>query len=93
MAGAAPALELFAAADIHAVAEHDVALADALADAVGASGTGSAIVTWDDPDGTDLARMTAAGLVASGRAGRARVAFHVWNDEADLDAVLRALRR
>ncbi|WP_246846646.1 aminotransferase class V-fold PLP-dependent enzyme [Humibacter ginsenosidimutans] len=93
MAGAAPALELFAETDIHAVFKHDVTLADALSEAVGTDARGSAIVTWHDPDREDLARMTAAGIVASGRAGRARVAFHVWNDESDLDRVLRALAR
>ena len=53
----------------------------------------SAIVTWADPDGCDLARLTAAGITASGRAGRARVAFHVFNDEADVDLALAALGR
>ena len=53
----------------------------------------SAIVTWADPDGCDLARLTAAGIVASGRAGRARVAFHLFNDERDVDMALVALGR
>ena len=35
----------------------------------------SAIVTWPDASGADLARFTAAGLIASGRNGRVRVAF------------------
>ena len=53
----------------------------------------SAIVTWADPDGCDLARLTAAGITASGRAGRARVAFHVFNDDRDVDLALAALGR
>ena len=50
-------------------------------------------MTWADPDGSDLARLAAAGIVASGRAGRARVAFHVFNDEDDVGAALAALGR
>lgn len=53
----------------------------------------SAIVTWDDPEGCDLARLTAAGITASGRAGRARVAFHLFNDDEDVALALRALDR
>ena len=53
----------------------------------------SAIVTWADPDGCDLARLTTAGIIASGRAGRARVAFHVFNDDEDVELALAALGR
>jgi hypothetical protein len=37
--------------------------------------------------------MTASGIIASGRAGRARVAFHVFNDHDDVDLAVRALGR
>jgi selenocysteine lyase/cysteine desulfurase len=93
MAAAAPALELFAGADIQAVRDHDVALADALAERLGLEAPGSAILTWPDADGHDLAALTDAGLVASGRAGRARVAFHVWNDQSDVDRAAAAVGR
>lgn len=53
----------------------------------------SAIVSWDDPTGGDLARLRAAGITASGRAGRARAAFHLYNTAADVDAAARALGR
>jgi selenocysteine lyase/cysteine desulfurase len=49
-------------------------------------------VTWADPDATDLGRLVAAGVKASGRAGRLRASFHQWNDESDVAAVLAALR-
>ena len=91
VAGAAPALELFADADLGAIREHDVELADTFAAGLGLESRGSAIVTWQDPDGAELRALTQAGIVASGRAGRARVAFHVWNDETDVDRALRAL--
>ena len=51
----------------------------------------SAIVTWPDPTGADLARLTAAGITASGRAGNARIAFHLWNGPEDIEALAAAL--
>jgi selenocysteine lyase/cysteine desulfurase len=36
--------------------------------------------------------LIGAGIRASGRAGRLRASFHIWNTEADVDAVLDALR-
>jgi len=93
--GAEPALELFTASDLEAVHDHTTGLA-----AIFRRGLGleipqipSAIVTWEDPDGCDLARLTAAGITASGRAGRARVAFHVFNDDVDVEIALAALGR
>ena len=67
-------------------------LGDALCERLGIPANGQAIVTWPDADGRDLAALTAAGIRASGRAGRARVAFHLWNTPDDVDAVAAALR-
>jgi selenocysteine lyase/cysteine desulfurase len=89
--GAEPAIELFASLDLAEVHAHNVALADSLCDGLGIARAGQAIVTWPDADGRQLAALTAAGLVASGRAGRARVAFHLWNDEQDVADLLSAL--
>lgn len=93
--GAEPALELFAALDPMALYSHATGLADAFCSGMGLDRAmrPSAIVTWEDPDGRDLTRLTAAGITASGRAGRARVAFHVFNDEQDVSDALRALGR
>lgn len=93
--GAAPALELFAAVEparLHARATGLAAGFRAAMD-IPAPERASAIVTWTDPDGFDLARLAAAGITASGRAGRARVAFHVFNDEDDVAQALAALGR
>jgi len=93
--GAEPALAAFAAADIAEVHSWTTQLAAAfrgrmnLPEPVRAS----AIVTWPDADGCDLARLTAAGITASGRNGSARVAFHVFNDAADVDRAAAALGR
>ena len=91
--GTAAALEFFASLDPRAVHEHATGLGDRLADALGLPGRGRAIITWPDPSGADLAALTLAGLRASGRAGRARVAFHLWNTLDDVDRVLAALAR
>ncbi|WP_327015441.1 aminotransferase class V-fold PLP-dependent enzyme [Cryobacterium sp. GrIS_2_6] len=94
--GAEPALELFGRLDLAEVRRYNVVLADSFRTGLGidpAEQTGQAIVTWADAAGTDLARLTAAGLTASGRAGRARVAFHLWNDPDDVADALDALGR
>jgi len=91
--GAAPALEFFAALDPSELYAHATGLATAFRAGLGIAEPerASAIVTWDDPDGGELARLTTAGITASGRFGRARVAFHVFNDEDDVDLALAAL--
>ncbi|GAA4666876.1 aminotransferase class V-fold PLP-dependent enzyme [Frondihabitans cladoniiphilus] len=90
--GAHPALSLFASLDPAAVWQHASGLGDALCRALGIPEQHQAIVTWADPTGSALAALTAAGLVVSGRAGRVRVAFHLWNDVADVERVAAALR-
>lgn len=91
--GAAPALEMFADADITELYAHATGLAARFRAGLGVAQPArpSAIVTWPDSTGAALARLTAQGITASGRAGRARVAFHVFNDDTDVDRALRAL--
>lgn len=91
--GAAPALELFASLDPAQLHAHATGLAASFREGLGlaAPERASAIVAWDDPDGCELSRLTTAGITASGRSGRARVAFHVFNDEDDVDLALAAL--
>jgi hypothetical protein len=89
--GAEQSVGLFAGADIAAVWQHASGLGDALCRGLGLPEQHQAIVTWADPDSSQLARLTAAGIRASGRAGRLRAAFHVWNTEADVAAALHAL--
>lgn len=93
--GAEPVLELFAATDRAALYAHATQLATAFCLGMGLDlpERPSAIVTWADAAGADLKRLTDAGITASGRAGRARVAFHVFNDRDDVDAALSALGR
>lgn len=89
--GAAVVLEQFAEVDAALIWAHASGLGDALCDALEIPRQGRAIVTWADPEGSDLALLGAAGITASGRAGRARVAFHLWNTPTDVAAVAAAL--
>lgn len=90
--GAEKSLELFAGLDIAEVWERTSGLGDALCDALGIPQQHQAIVSWPDASGSDLGKLTGAGIRASGRAGRLRAAFHLWNDESDVAAVVAALR-
>jgi selenocysteine lyase/cysteine desulfurase len=90
--GAEPAIRMFADLDMDEVWSYTSGLGDALCDELGIEREGQAIVTWPDPDGTDLRKLIAAGIRASGRAGRLRAAFHIWNDLEDVELVMRALR-
>lgn len=91
-AGAAVALELFAAADPVFVHRYDVALADALLAGLDLPPRGRAVVSLADPDGDLRRRLLDAGCVVAGRAGRVRIAFHLWNDPRDVELALTALR-
>ena len=91
--GAEQAISLFARLDIPSVWAHASGLGDQLCDALGIPQQHQAIVTWADPDKTELDRLIAAGIRASGRAGRLRASFHLWNTEADVAAVVAALGR
>lgn len=91
--GAEAALGFAASLDAEEVYRHDLGLANAFRERLGLAASDSAIVTWPDADGADLAALTAAGMTASGRAGRARVAFHLWNDEEDVDLAAAAMGR
>jgi selenocysteine lyase/cysteine desulfurase len=89
--GTAAALEFFASLDMAAVRDHAAGLGDEFSAGLGIPVRGQAIVSWPDVDGSDLASLAAGGLRASGRAGRARVAFHLWNTADDVQLALSAL--
>jgi len=90
--GAEHSIELFANLDIAEVWSHSTTLANNLCDALGIEQQNQAIVTWPDESGADLAKLNASGITASVRAGRLRAAFHLWNTEDDVTAVIAALR-
>ena len=90
--GAVPALELFAAAPRDAVHRYTVGLADAFRAGVGLPPGGSAIVRLpDDAAGSRRTLLAAQGTRAAGRGGGVRLAFHVWNDAADVERAVATL--
>ena len=68
---------------------HNVELANTLRDGLGMPPSDSAIVSIER-DGAVRA-LSEARLRAGGLTSAARVCFHLYNDEDDVDAVLRAL--
>jgi selenocysteine lyase/cysteine desulfurase len=87
--GAAAALPWLAGLDRAAVQAHCVGLADRFRAAMGLRPAGSAIVSVREPDA--VARLRAGGVTTAGRAGAARLAFHLYNTEADVDRAVAAL--
>jgi selenocysteine lyase/cysteine desulfurase len=89
--GAAQSLDAFSATRPAEVRDHAVGLADAFRAGLGLEPGGSAIVSLPDPDGALRCALEAAGCRVAGRAGRVRLAFHVWNDTEDVAHALGAL--
>jgi selenocysteine lyase/cysteine desulfurase len=88
-AGAVPSLELLAGIDRAALHAHNVALADAFLTRLGEKPRGSAIATVERSGAAEA--LEAAGIRAAVRAGRARVSFHLYNTDADVDMGVDAL--
>jgi len=89
--GAAVSLELLADLDPAQVHGHDVGLADEFLRRIGGTPRGSAIVTVA-ADEQVAGRLAAAGIRTALRAGRVRLSFHIYNDAADVDLAVRAVR-
>lgn len=51
----------------------------------------SPIMVLEDPTGTVAHRLRQSGCRFATRAGRLRLAFHVWNDEDDVARVVEAV--
>lgn len=90
--GAAPAIELLAAIGPDPLHEHGLRLANQFRAGIALPPGDSAIVSLAVDDGA-AAAMRAAGVAAATRAGRLRLSFHVYNDQADVDAALEAVGR
>ncbi len=87
-AGAAESLEYLASLDLEAVRAHCAGLADSLLEALGSPGQGSAIVSLAGA----ADRLKDAGIVASTRAGRQRLGFHLYNTADDVEQVISTFR-
>lgn len=88
--GTAPALEVLLRVGVSAIGQHDLMLANAFRAGVGLDPSDSAIASV--AFGEDVAdRMRAAGIRFTVMDGRVRVAFHLYNTMADVDAALAAI--
>ena len=89
--GTAPALEATLQVGVDAIHGHDVALANRFRGGVGLPAGDSAIVSIAADEAT-VQRLEVAGLRVASRAGRVRLAFHVYTTVADADAAVAAVR-
>lgn len=91
-AGARPSLELVLELGVERISAHDLALARRFCAGLGILETGSAIVGVEVEDGqATLAGLEEAGIRAAGRDRGIRLAFHLYNTEADVDRALEVL--
>ncbi len=89
--GTAPALRVLAEVGVDAIRAHDVGLANSFLAAMDQPPSDSAIVSVPaEPDAVD--RLHAAGVRFGMRAGRVRVAFHLYSTADDVNLAVRALR-
>lgn len=89
--GTAPSLDLIEAVGVAAIHDHDVALANRFRAGLGLPPGDSAIVSVDVPGAES--RLASAGLRAAVRGGSARVSFHLYSTEDDVDRTVEALTR
>ncbi|HWG15764.1 MAG TPA: aminotransferase class V-fold PLP-dependent enzyme [Streptosporangiaceae bacterium] len=87
--GTAPALDVIEQIGVPVIHEHNVRLANRLRAGLGLPPGDSAIVSADIPGAE--AKLARAGIRASVRAGRTRLACHIYTTEQDVDAALTAL--
>ncbi|MEU6427032.1 aminotransferase class V-fold PLP-dependent enzyme [Microbispora sp. NPDC046973] len=86
---AAPTLELLLEIGIGPIHDHDLRLANRFRTGLGMPPGDSAIVSVTRPGAAE--RLAAAGIRASVRKGAARLAFHLYTTEADVDTAVAAL--
>lgn len=89
--GSVPAMELFARIDPEQTRAHNVGLAESLLGRLGLEPQGRAVVALPDPTGHLAGALTERGAMVAGRAGRVRIAFHLWNDEDDVELAATTL--
>jgi selenocysteine lyase/cysteine desulfurase len=90
--GAVPSLELILSLSAHERRQGS-RLADALRERLDLAPEGRPVVSLEDPDGRRRSRLADAGCTVAARAGRVRIAFHLWNTEHDVDLAAGALTR
>jgi selenocysteine lyase/cysteine desulfurase len=89
--GTAPALEILSAVGPAAIGAHNIEMANQFLAAMGREESNSAIVSVPGGDGA-AERLTAAGVRFGLRAGRVRVAFHLYSTPDDVDRAVDAVQ-
>ena len=89
--GAVPALEVMSMVPTVLIGEHNIALANDLRARIGGPSVASPVLSLSDPSGEMAGRLTELGATVASRAGRVRIAFHIWNTPDDVDLVATAL--
>ncbi|NYH55416.1 selenocysteine lyase/cysteine desulfurase [Nocardiopsis arvandica] len=84
-------LALLEEVGIATVGEHDAALGDRFREAMDMEPAGSAIVSLPVSEDA-MERVDREGITTAVRDGRLRAAFHLYNDESDVDRLVKALR-
>ncbi|WP_150245212.1 aminotransferase class V-fold PLP-dependent enzyme [Nocardiopsis quinghaiensis] len=84
-------LSLLEEVGIETVGEHGAALGDRFREAMDMEPTGSAIVSLSVSEDA-MERVDRAGITTAARDGRLRAAFHLYNDESDVDRLVKALK-
>nr|WP_284290662.1 aminotransferase class V-fold PLP-dependent enzyme [Angustibacter aerolatus] len=90
--GTVPALQTLLDLPPGLARRHGTGLADRLLAALDLPPADRPVVALDDPAGSRATALEAAGVSVAGRAGRVRIAFHLWNTEADVELAVGALR-
>ena len=92
-AGARESLSLLIEIGPERIASHNLALARRFTNSTGAPDPETPIVRIDVADAPAVAeRLRAAGVACAVRAGFVRVAFHLYNDEGDVELATEALQ-
>lgn len=89
--GAVPALEVLLGLPDQVRRSHGADLADQVRSELGLTPEHRPVLSLPDADGTLLQSLQQAGCTAAARAGRVRLAFHLWNDASDVRRVVDAL--
>ncbi len=89
--GTAPALDVLLSVGVATIGAHNIALANAFRSGLGLPPSDSAIASVAVPDEA-IERLRSAGARFSEMDGRARLAFHLYNTEEDVQAALAAIR-
>ncbi len=89
--GAVPALEVMTMVPTALIGEHNIALANDLRARIGGPSVASPVVSLGDPSGEMAGRLAEVGATVASRAGRVRIAFHIWNTPDDVDLAAKAL--